>query len=255
MDSSGIESGGQNPERSQYIDQIVAKDHQAFSDWVSQQAQLPRLNFTPEASRYVIPRRLLELATEPAHVSVRVLEATPDTFDFLVVETFPSPISDQRALAEYIQAYERFFSSIVAGESVQKPPIPEDIDPYHVYYNEYIDRGILHLNDKLLLNISIDRADPTELFVGAYQGRTDQEGKGIARSFYERLREIARTLGFQYITGENSEENIGYFVTQLGRKRFAELPSPLQEEFENNHPDVDLELFTVDFLQPENPTS
>lgn len=94
-----------------------------------------------------------------------------------------------------------------------------------------------------------------ELNVVRYSDRPELRNMGVAASFYERLREAARKMGFSYITGANTEENSGYYTKKLGRTTLDKLPPNLQHMFHDNHFDLGIEsdeLFTVDFLNSDH---
>lgn len=76
----------------------------------------------------------------------------------------------------------------------------------------------------------------------------------VATSFYQRLREVARAMGFWIITGNNNANNIGFFRDKLGRIPFSIINPEFGELFFPSMQDVIQPamnpLTTIDFLDP-----
>jgi hypothetical protein len=92
------------------------------------------------------------------------------------------------------------------------------------------------------------------LEVVAYSDRENLQGKKMGTAQYERLRTVAKEIGFRMIVGQNSEENVGFFVEKLGRSRYKEVSTELQRKVEPclGINDDDDDFFTIDFLYPED---
>lgn len=94
------------------------------------------------------------------------------------------------------------------------------------------------------------------LNVAKYGDCKPWRGLGIATSFYQRLREAARAMGFWIITGNNDAGNIGFFRDKLGRIPFSlinpEFGGLFFPSIEDAIQPAMSPLTTIDFLYPED---
>jgi hypothetical protein len=62
---------------------------------------------------------------------------------------------------------------------------------------------------------------------------------------------MATEMGFDFVTGNNSEKNINYFTEKLRRTRLRDIRPKLRKKFCTYPTKRDLEFFTIDFLDPK----
>lgn len=260
-----------DPIRSEKEDQIeqIDKAHaEAFQAWVHNDENKRNLALPPDAAQYLIPRKLLEISSDPAKVSVVVIEADHESIQFAIVENMDHDVSD-------LTAYDRLHDPI--DPTLPPPPFPANVDPMHYKLMGAVDDGLIGLDQKPLYWITLgkydeeDTADETkprgELFVEHLDDSEDIRGKHVTEDFYKnRFRDIAKALGFRYITGENTRPNLdakneaekrgslSYFVEKLGRKTLSQLPAQKQLYFQKNHHNFlgDPDIFTIEDLYPQD---
>ena len=196
------------------VEEIIAGDKKAFEDW------LAKPHFNPFGPRGLdIPDAALRHLAIPQ----RLLEISPDPAGVRVV-----PWERNRKhldLAVIDMGYEK--------AEGRMPPEKIAFDSYTVLI-------------KLLSN------PHRVLHVEKYWDRDELKGRGVATSFHHRLRDIARQMGFRFITGENSEENIGFFTKKLGGVTLGQIKPQLRPLFFEDTTRNSLHLNTVAILNPED---
>lgn len=112
-----------------------------------------------------------------------------------------------------------------------------------------------HLHDIHLLSYT-NKEGKNILNVAKYSDTPRFQKLHVATSFYQRLREVARAMGFWIITGNNDAGNIGFFRDKLGRTPFSLINPEFGELFfpcmqDAIQPAIS-PLTTIDFLYPED---
>lgn len=265
MDSP--DTGTPNPleAKSDIVNSIIATDKKAFYEWSTDLNNKGKLAIPEPALRYmVITPRILELADNPSAVGLDIAGTTPDRTGALVVEHKSTPITNEDSRRRYLDKRAEFLKREKAKQGnpmiflIPKtggPTVPNDVDSYHVNekYLKLIEVGVFSLNDRFLNNIelAISEEHPQVLFVADYRIRDSLQKRGIGTSFYERLRECARELGFRFITGQNWENNnIVYFRDKLGRSTLDQVKPERRGDFSSIT--TGLEQYSIDFLYPED---
>lgn len=265
MDSP--DTGTSNPVEAKrdIVNSIIATDKKTFYEWSADPNNKGKLAIPKPALRYmVIPPRILELVDDPTEVGLDVVENTQNRADALVVEHKSTPITDEDSRERYLNERAEVLrrERTRQGNSVRffipkrgGPIIPSDVDPYHVdeKYLKLVEAGVFSLDDYFLNNIelAVPEEHPQVLFVADYRIRDSLQRQGIGTSFYERLRECARELGFRFITGHNWENNnIVYFRDKLGRSTLDQVRPERRADFSNIT--TELEKYTIDFLYQED---
>lgn len=97
---------------------------------------------------------------------------------------------------------------------------------------------------------------PGELHVSNFQLGEDFQCKGIGTEFYQQLREVAKIMGFRYITGVNDSVNIDFFTRKLGRVPLSKVNGKFIEKLlvteETRQYRRSLNYATIDFLHDED---
>lgn len=213
-------------ERSARIARIVERDTQAFRDWKETGDNSLSLDLPADVAQYLIPPRLLELAEDPTAVSVKVDDAftDPGNISLFIVERRPGT--------------DNFQAAVDAG----------------LIDDDTVESGVLEPEDYVHNTVAMERHGPNDdayLHVFGYVDREENRGKGVATSFYARLREFARESGFTAVTGEGNGRNVGYFTEKLGRTRLTDLPPEEQQKYAATVDD-NPEYFTIDDLRPQS---
>lgn len=266
MDSpdKGISSSISPEDKKDLIASITEKDKKAFYEWSANPSNQGKLALPEAALRYMlIPPRVLELSTNPEAVGLDIYETHFAAASALVVEHKSTPVSDMISRRKYLEEKEMFLKS---ERDKQGNPIvfiipetggltlPQDVDPYHIEdkYRELVKSGIFSPNDYFINNIQLYVTDnPQAIYVGDYRIRDAFQKSGIGTSFYTRLRECAKQLGFRFITGRNWENNnIVYFRDKLGRFTLDQVRPEKREDFSNTT--SGLEYYSIDFLYSED---
>lgn len=119
-------------------------------------------------------------------------------------------------------------------------------------FRHIVEQGKLKLSDFVTNRVLLTQMTHEELHVSDYDDQESLRGKGVANSFYKRLRELAQHMGFRFLTGLNTPRNVGYFVEKLGRVRLRDVKPDLRASLKSNYSTNDLDFFTVDFLNPHD---
>lgn len=267
MDSPDVGSPKLNtPEDSKdAVSIIIATDKEAFKEYSADPNNKRRLNLPKTALRYmVIPPRILELVDDPTRVDLHLTEIATDKVGAIVVEHRAAPITDMNSRRKYLAEKDEFYKreKAKAGNPIVfmipktgGPSLPADVDPYHVNdkYLKLVESGVFSPNDFFINNIQLLAKDinPQVLYVADYRIRESLQRQGIGSSFYTRLRECAKDLGFRFVTGQNFENgNITYFRDKLGRSTLDQVKPEKRGEFSDTaKPDKNT---TIDFLYPED---
>lgn len=206
-------------EKSHQIEELLTNYWQNFKDWQHNTGVQNTLIVPEEVSNVFIPRRLLELSQDPTHMRVKLLESGKSSVDyidtslrFLLLEQLTQPLSDPEVWQEYLAG--EINPQIIDGERPWlKTQIIPGIDPEHLAYKEFIQKEELSLNDKIFIDYSVDtfKGNPLVAHTRNLFDRPDMHGMGIGRSFYERLEDILRSLGFRYLSGDINSPHPGFF--------------------------------------------
>ncbi|MFA9288263.1 MAG: hypothetical protein ACEQSA_00080 [Weeksellaceae bacterium] len=250
--------------RARKVTEIIHADKSAYEKWIQETPEDQRTlqNIPADVLRFIaIPARILELAEDPAQVRVIVKNQKEGEVWAYVVEHKSQPVTDPAQLQERVdfwndlevqeataKAQNRYFSKIG-----RMPKPPEGMDQYHINHINMVADGILDANDFVTneLWLTTEAARKSVLHVKNYFDRPQNRRKGVARSFYNRLREVAKNLGFRFITGEHKENNTPFFVDKLGRQRLSRIKN--KQFFVDSPQDLDNQnYFTVDFLYPQD---
>ena len=246
------------------ISSIQEIDKRSFNDWLADPQSRTRLDLPKPALRHLlIPSRVLELADDPTQVGIVVREQSRNELNVLIVEHRSSPITVKESLERHMQDKEAYHqkkrveiaasgSHIIFSPEGEGPAVPSDVDSLHVVYYDLIKMGILGLNDYIINRIMLrnDR-HPELLYVGDYSDREELRSKGIATSFYTKLRKAATNMGFKYLTGLNNRQNVGYFKDKLGRVTLGEIKAAQKSFFIGGvNGKTYSETMTIDFLDP-----
>ncbi len=217
--------------RQRQIETITQTDKQAFESWLKEKPVAPTLDIPHGALRYVlIPRRILELVDDPSTVDILVTKHDPDGVKAYVFERKRNPITNKQSLETYWQDEEKRYAEESAKAQaegslfihVSSDP-PADVNRDHAHNQQLIVEEKLQLNDLISNEISLQIAGEKDLYqlLVAYYDRDHFRNKKVAPSFYARLREVAREMGFRFIKGANNLTNIGFFTKKLGRHTLA----------------------------------
>lgn len=245
------------------IDKIIAQDKKAFEQWSSNPDNQRRLDMPKEVLRYFIPKKILELAEDPEKVDVVLIdtEKNPDSLTALIIERKHNSISDPDSFDAYNRdvrelEIQRANQRAASGKRISVPsgrtniPMPPDVDNFHATHLNMVSQGFIRLNDYVFLNITLsNKVSPKLLNVENYQDREENRGKKVAPSFYDRLREISKSLGFRFIVGWNLADKAREFFIKMGRSSLAQIKPEFRGEF---HPHQDDPFLTVDFLYKED---
>ncbi len=177
-------------------------------------------------------------------LKTRERSAPPAIFDEALVALIPRALYQKSSDPTKIEPYiwrplpERVFFDVVG------------------FYSRRRDRN--PVKDRML-SCSIDtlRTHPQTLIVGDFNVGLGLKRRGVGREFYDRLEHVARALGFRFILGENSIDNIDFFIEKLGRTRLVDIKPDLWSQIIPPHKSskkegINPNLTTVQFLNPED---
>lgn len=205
--------------------------------------------YSSQALKYFIPLPVYEAAKDPQNVRVVVSREHQFGSEFLVAEDRGVDLTDPEAMSAYKE-------SINKRDHLKLPLVdlrlPEGIDPMHWELLGEMPDG-MSLRDYIFFTADlVHRKRNGALHVVSYDTRKELEGRGIATGFYGQLREFAKMRGYRFITGNNSEDNIAFFTSKLGRARLVDLPTDIREAIltkeEEADSDYDVASYTVDLL-------
>lgn len=264
MDSPDVLVLPDEQKRQLEIDGIVEKDKQEFDDWIHNiQGKKARLDMPKGALRYLtIPRRILELADNPSKVDVLTIEQTAESVRLYVFEHKQQPVTNKTSLETYWDDLDRKSAEEQAKAEAEGSPFifihpkpPSDVDEYHAKNRQLVNEGELQLTDFVTNDIGMSVSSEQQIMIGSYWDRPTHRGKGVAKSFYTRLRDVTAQMGFRFITGGNNPSNIGFFTQTLGRSTLGQIKPELRNQFLKEVSPSALNEFTVDFLHPEDRTA
>lgn len=164
------------------IEGVVEASEKAWADYKnSKEFKKLSLNIPEDALRYLIPRELLTVASDPSQVNLSVKFNSDEEQQNLGLSVYEGKgdLNDDNYIIE------THFNSWA-----NKPEV--------LYSNDYIDHKKFH-------------------------------GQGIGPGYYRQLEAFAKDLGYKYIVGINSPDNMSFFIDKLGRKHLLEAPKELQE--------------------------
>lgn len=248
------------------ISELTKKDRKAFYEWSADPNNKGKLALPEAVLRYMlIPQRIFEVAEDPTKVRLDIVQFSTKNIWSLVVEHKYSPVTNMDSRRRFLEEREKFLKTDRSKQGnplVFFPPIigapasPTDVDQYHIEakYQKAVEAGIFSPNDYFLNNVRLAVSDinPQVLYVADYRIRDSLQRVRIGTSFYTRLRECARELGFRFLTGQNWEgNNITYFRNKLGRSTLDQIKPEKRGEFSVISGES-AKLYSIDFLYPED---
>ncbi len=222
-------------DKKRVIQKIVEADRSSFDRWLAKRPSIISLDIPEDALRYVlISERLLELVDNPKDVQIVIDQKSDAKLVALVVERRAVAVSPLSIITQCAADVKRARDEGRYGDTrvIIERAKAAGLDPYHHKYSHLVERGALHQNDYVLneLDIEVTGLGNDSLRVERYWDREDMRRRGIATSFYLRLRNIAQQLGFRFITGFNNDGNISFFLDKLGRTRLGDIPAALHDD-------------------------
>lgn len=230
------EAHGPEQRKAAAIDRFTRAAQTQFERWSPTRGE----PFIPEpVLSYLIPPSLLSLTQNPEAVRARVTQRllpgnTPNT-RVLIIEESDTPVTNAASFEEFRQAFRDYRTSQGTPNPLPEVPFPDDVDPLHWQFRDEIDSGELTLNDRVLLDIDFSSLSPEHLYITSYTDRPEPEfhrdEERITTDFNHRLIELAKKLGYKYISEEiANRKDIGFYVNQLGRKSLTTLRGRVQKK-------------------------
>jgi hypothetical protein len=228
------------------IERVVSRDRKYFENWCNDPRSRNSLDIPYTALRYLaLPLRVLQLAESPSDVDVLEDVKSEDYLSILIYNPTEGPVS---SLDDIKKLQTQGWSPDYGLREGYR------VDPFHYNWIRLIEEGDLSVNDFVWGRVSMKARYEDELHVISYEDRPEFRNKGVAGSFYNRLRFCAARLGFRYITGlGDSDRSFNYFK-RMGRFPLHELERKMRAEFESRYfgDYDDMTMFTVDFLDPRD---
>ncbi len=236
------------------VERIVDSDRVAFEDWYKDPQHAQSFADAPHAAmRYIlVPKVFLELSNDPEAVNAVIIDQTAKRLNGIVVEHKLQPVSNSESYEQYNMLLEQKRKNTPNDEIFIPPDGPDDIDPEHLLYNSFVEQGLIDFNDYVANVITLDVNENGCLYVGTYHDREELRGKGVAKSFYKRLQDVARKMGFRYITGNNDTRNLSFFTGTLGRSLIKDIKPEYWHLFMSTQQRAPSDTDTIDFLYPED---
>lgn len=204
------------------VDKITQRDLAAFEIATSDQQYKGGLILPYEALRYLfIPKRLLELVGHPEMVQLTTSVPT---------------------------------ESGVRGITYYWDPIPYIENTPPVQWTRRIRRNHYQVLEVNLNSLIRDPKSPI-LFVDQYSDLQKYREKGVATSFYERLRECAIRMSYRFIYGFNTNlRERKFFVERMGRVPLWKTKPELWDLISNEAFGwyQQFKTMTIDFLDPKD---
>ncbi len=175
---------------------LYAAYWQEFMAWARDCGASQRLDIPENLGGVFIPRQILEMAEDPGRVrTLYTEEADPRRLGVLIYERKNHSLTDPLVFDQYTAGMD------LSGARQYRQNIPFYVDPMHVRFRKQIYGGRLTLNDKVYLAYQADASPdyPHVLMTRNLVDRPELHRRGIGTSFYQRLEDIYRTLGFEYL--------------------------------------------------------
>lgn len=203
----------------------------------------------PSVLSVLVPQRVREVAQNPDKIEIQQLRNEKGEVSLLVVEKdYPQELTNA-------EAYAKWQEDIKAAMEAQKnkpmkvlPNPPLAVNRLHAKFRSEIDQRRLSINDRVLMTCKfrIYPYNKKALYMGDFDGETKN---GIGQDFYmNTLPNFAKNLGLRFIVGENRMANYTFFKDKLKRYAIDELKPEFRDLFIEN----ENELFTIQFLYPED---
>ncbi|HRN96137.1 MAG TPA: hypothetical protein PLD54_01685 [Candidatus Levybacteria bacterium] len=209
------------------IDTILNSNWNEFEQWVQKEEPFQMLELPDDLANVFIPRRTLELANNPNNVHTLFTEKGPRNLGLLLYESLPSPISDSTKLNVLMEEKQKQGVTVLPSSPTQ---VEEGIDYQHVLNYNLIRSGKLGLQDKILIRYLANIPEGYDSVVETrnYYDRVEMQRQGIGTSFYDRLENVLKELGFNYLTGHIISPHPEFFLKR--RPTYDSLPDEVKQE-------------------------
>lgn len=219
------------------IEEIIQVDRQAFYDYISRSQRGLALDLPHDVCRYLlIPPRILELVRTPANVDVDTYVMGSDRSLWGTVYYWnPIPLFEHTLLVRQWRQLRMYTHAVLQTHLVSQ----------------------------------IHDPDSPLLFVDDYSDKAHYRGRGVATSFYKRLRECAIAMGYRFIYGFNTTPGTQrFFVESVGRTPLGKTKPEIWQLLASTYDfswTRNFNAMTIDFLRdadkekfvepnPDNPT-
>jgi len=215
--------------------------------------QSKNLQLPDETLDAFICDRIKEIASNGQNLEITRVNRNSSELSIIIVEhSYPQLLTDANI-------WEQWLSDIKTAKERQKdeiikvlPKAPDEINRLHAKFRSEIESGRFCLTDRILMTITLRTfpESPLALYVGDYDGESHQ---GIGTDFYlKTLPDLAKKLGFRFITGLNDPKNISFYTKNLGRYLITEIKPEYQKQLFPNAQPTDPDFSTIQFLYPED---
>lgn len=215
-------------ERAQQIDQILETTWQEFTQWREMVGSFQNLYVSEDIASVFIPKRLLELAEDPERVRVLQTESSPEAGGIIIYEKLSHPLSNPKLFESWVKEGENQKVRLIPRSEQEAPP---GIDYMHCHCQAQIAQHQLDLDDKVYLHYLANRRPefPSVCITRNLFDRQEMHRQGIGTSFYQRLEDILRKLGFKFLVGDIISPHPEFF--QRDRMQLQSLPEDVRVQF------------------------
>ena len=204
-----------------------------------------------ESLQLLIPKTAYDSAVDAEKVQLIPVNEDDGCLTIVVVEhDYPRQLTDESAWSDWQSEIAENSGTERDGMLIRrKPTPPANVNPLHANLEQLISTGKIHFTDRVLLTckLQVFPQTPHTIYVDSYDGESH---KGIGTDFYQNaLPQFAKTVGKRFLVGHNREDNITFFVDQLGRSTYGEVLQQLRTEvFPTRNENSSGTRYTVQFL-------
>ncbi len=219
-----------------YINNFYSENWDRFVTWQEQTTKTQTLEIPQEIADVFIPQRIFELSNDPSRVKTLMVQNRPElpehkeSLNFIIYEHLDKPITDAHVYEEWKKQKQK----VVGSPYRHTMNLASEVDYFHMHNHDLIDSNQLSLNDKVYLHYIADvpAKYPHVVHTRNFFDRPELHGNGIGSSFYNRLEEVYKQLGFKYLAGEIFSLNRSFFANRrvhydaLSHEIRREIPAP-----------------------------
>lgn len=206
---------------------IGGNSWQRFIDWNTANGVKGSLSIPQEIASVYIPPRIFELTQNPDKVDILLTDDSAHKLGFIIFESMDEPITDKTVLDRWIENGER--RPETRKSSYDDTWTPRGVDYMHARYSYLLGTGQLTAKDFIYMQHIMKVLSPSVVYNVNHFDRVEMRRLGIGTSFYDRLNDILKELGFKYNVGQLASPNPSFFNER--RIRLDKLPKNLRGEF------------------------
>lgn len=204
------------------IEEQLSDNWDKFNRWLLEGGHKLSLAIPSEVAQVLIPKKIMELATDPKRLKVVVYQSSPTQFGYAICEETDNELSERERIKKYVREEKGGKATVTQND------VPEGVDYMQASNYDLITYGMIGLKDKIFTRHSITGYPgyPESAMGIIFEDREEERGKGLGTSFFDRRDRVLKELGFKFVVSHITSDHPEFF-RKRGEIPYSEAPLDL----------------------------